>query len=395
MLICLDKREGPLGIHVLPYCDDEEQCEGLIIKEIVNGGRIDQDGRFAVGDRIIEVNDQTLLNVNFETAQSLIGEALKDDQLKLNIVKNSRKKPTMNYTLPNDSNQTKSKMNVLNTNHFYFNNERLIDSNDVNSIKGISKDKINEDKFNELNKIRSNQVNNSKNLNNQNNLNNNKNDQRIDNSITDSSDNVFNEATPDDYTEETFKFKRNGTFNASNTRRMGKKYHIRLIKDINGLGFSITTRDNQVGQCPIYIKTILPVGAAKKDGNLKGGDRLLEVNGIEITGKSHDEALKVLRDIETGQTVDLIVSRQENSANLDHNSSNHSSFNNNKKTDKSIENKQIESTPNSKLPRQLTTDKIDSNQLDLTKIREVLSFNIPLNDTGSAGLGNIFLLIFK
>ncbi len=45
-----------------------------------------------------------------------------------------------------------------------------------------------------------------------------------------------------------------------------------------GLGFSVTTRDNVVGgNNPIYIKNILPKGAAVKDGQLKSGDRLLEV----------------------------------------------------------------------------------------------------------------------
>lgn len=46
-----------------------------------------------------------------------------------------------------------------------------------------------------------------------------------------------------------------------------------------GLGFSVTTRDNQSGDnCPIYVKNILPQGAAVVDGRLQPGDRLLEVN---------------------------------------------------------------------------------------------------------------------
>lgn len=46
-----------------------------------------------------------------------------------------------------------------------------------------------------------------------------------------------------------------------------------------GLGFSITTRDNPAGGLapPIYVKNILPKGAAIADGRLKSGDRLLEV----------------------------------------------------------------------------------------------------------------------
>jgi hypothetical protein len=40
---------------------------------------------------------------------------------------------------------------------------------------------------------------------------------------------------------------------------IGKKLEIELIKGPHGLGFSITTRDNPAGgNCPIYIKNILP-----------------------------------------------------------------------------------------------------------------------------------------
>jgi len=45
-----------------------------------------------------------------------------------------------------------------------------------------------------------------------------------------------------------------------------------------GLGFSITTRDNPAGgENPVYIKKILPQGAAIDDGRLQIGDRLLRV----------------------------------------------------------------------------------------------------------------------
>lgn len=395
MLISLDHRHrGPLGIHVLPYCnDDDEQCEGLIIKEIIQNGRIDRDGRFAVGDRIIEVNDQTLLNVNFETAQSLINNALKLDNqnLKLNIVKNSRKKQTQ-YPMPNCCKPIgdRAAPSAAQLNH---SNERLLDS-DVNLMKETPKDKLNEEKFNAFGrtKFSNNQQPVAISTNHQNNQNNHQNHNQLSsaNSSPDDSpaNGFFNEATPDDFTSDTFQ--RNGAFNASNARRVGKKYNIRLVKEPSGFGFTITSRDNQVGQCQIYIKNIMPVGAAKTDGNLKGGDRLLEVNGIDLTGKSQEEACEVLREIEIGQTVNLIVSRPE--ANFDR-SSNHSSFN--RQSDKSANDKpsgdsaSAITTPNSKLPRQLpVADRLqDANQLDLAKTREVLSFNIPLNDTGSAGLG--------
>lgn len=48
------------------------------------------------------------------------------------------------------------------------------------------------------------------------------------------------------------------------TRKIGKKFDIELTKGIDGLGFSVTTRDNPAGgQCPIYIKNILPRGDSR------------------------------------------------------------------------------------------------------------------------------------
>jgi len=45
----------------------------------------------------------------------------------------------------------------------------------------------------------------------------------------------------------------------ANTRKIGKKLEIELIKGSHGLGFSVTTRDNPAGgNCPIYIKNVLP-----------------------------------------------------------------------------------------------------------------------------------------
>jgi len=56
----------------------------------------------------------------------------------------------------------------------------------------------------------------------------------------------------------------------------------------DGLGFSVTSRDNlHDGDSPIYIKNILPRGAAIEDGRLKAGDRLLEVSVAIVATTFH------------------------------------------------------------------------------------------------------------
>lgn len=99
---------------------------------------------------------------------------------------------------------------------------------------------------------------------------------------------------------------------AANTRKLGKMIEISLKKGSHGLGFSVTTRDNPAGgHCPIYIKNILPKGAAVEDGRLKPGDRLLEVDNVTMTGKSQSEVVNILRSTTTGATVKIVVSRQQ------------------------------------------------------------------------------------
>jgi len=64
--------------------------------------------------------------------------------------------------------------------------------------------------------------------------------------------------------------------------------HLLLIAGVligsQGLGFSITTRDNPAGgENPVYIKKILPQGAAIADGRLQSGDRLLRVKYVFLS----------------------------------------------------------------------------------------------------------------
>ncbi|XP_016104278.1 partitioning defective 3 homolog [Sinocyclocheilus grahami] len=132
-----------------------------------------------------------------------------------------------------------------------------------------------------------------------------------------------------------------------------------------GLGFSITSRDVPLGgSAPIYVKNILPRGAAIQDGRLKAGDRLLEVNGVDLNGRDQEEVVSLLRATPMGGTVTLLVLRQEEAF----------------------------------LPREMNTEpamqntrewKVEDEELVLTPdgTREFLTLEVPLSDSGSAGLG--------
>ncbi|XP_025835451.1 partitioning defective 3 homolog isoform X2 [Agrilus planipennis] len=207
----------------------------------------------------------------------------------------------------------------------------------------------------------------------------------------------------------------------ANTRKIGRKIELELTKGSHGLGFSITTRDNPAGgNCPIYIKNIIPKeqGAAVEDGRLKIGDRLLEVNGIEMTGKSQGEAVSILRNVPPGSKVRIVVSRQEDVP--DNNlartvvletdercEENNVSQVLNRSLDENanaapaipplpqnhIQNQQLRQIEkNSSVAKiisqfQEANEKSEDGQIFPWKHREILTFDIPVHDSEKAGLG--------
>jgi len=173
----------------------------------------------------------------------------------------------------------------------------------------------------------------------------------------------------------------------ANTRKMGTKLELELSKDSHGLGFSITTRDNPTGgNCPIYIKNVLPKGAAVIDGRLKPGDRLLTVNGIDLVGKSQTEVVGILRNIPSGTKVKIVVSRQEDINQTAQKSTQENEKTNDKGVYSSVENQVIElngKSTNVDIPDFVK----DEAQTFSLSHKDILTFNIPVHDSEKAGLG--------
>uniref|UniRef100_S4RAG3 PDZ domain-containing protein n=1 Tax=Petromyzon marinus TaxID=7757 RepID=S4RAG3_PETMA len=95
-------------------------------------------------------------------------------------------------------------------------------------------------------------------------------------------------------------------------RHSGRRFRVQLQKGPEGLGFSLTSRDTPVsGLGHVYIKHILPRGAAIADGRLHAGDRLIMVNGVDVSSMSQDQVVSILRGVHPGSSVDLLVSRHD------------------------------------------------------------------------------------
>ncbi|XP_032880228.1 tyrosine-protein phosphatase non-receptor type 13 isoform X3 [Amblyraja radiata] len=88
----------------------------------------------------------------------------------------------------------------------------------------------------------------------------------------------------------------------------GDIFQVELAKIENSLGLSVTGGINtSVRHGGIYVKAIIPDGAAEADGRIRKGDRVLSVNDISLDGVTHKQAVETLRS--TGQVVTLLLEK--------------------------------------------------------------------------------------
>uniref|UniRef100_A0A8C4F8U8 Protein scribble homolog n=1 Tax=Dicentrarchus labrax TaxID=13489 RepID=A0A8C4F8U8_DICLA len=87
-----------------------------------------------------------------------------------------------------------------------------------------------------------------------------------------------------------------------------------LMRNDKGLGFSIAggkgSTPYRTGDTGIYISRIAEGGAAHRDSTLRVGDRVISINGVDMTEARHDQAVALLTG--TSPTIALLVERDPN-----------------------------------------------------------------------------------
>ncbi|KAJ8272709.1 hypothetical protein GJAV_G00092490 [Gymnothorax javanicus] len=85
-----------------------------------------------------------------------------------------------------------------------------------------------------------------------------------------------------------------------------------LVRNDKGLGFSIAggkgSTPYRPGDNGIYISRIAEGGAAHRDNTLHVGDRVISINGVDMTEARHDQAVALLTS--TSPTIALLVERE-------------------------------------------------------------------------------------
>ncbi|XP_059585133.1 partitioning defective 3 homolog isoform X9 [Alligator mississippiensis] len=308
---------GPLGIHVVPFSARGGRTLGLLVKRLEKGGKAEQENLFHENDCIVRINDGDLRNRRFEQAQHMFRQAMRAPIMWFHVVPAANKEQ---YEQLSQSEKNTYYSSRFSPDSQYADN-KSINNAGLHTLQRISRAGNQSDQTDSYSQL-PHSVNSSG---------------KPPSGLAPSPQKVLTSIANSGY----------------NTKRIGKRINIQLRKGTEGLGFSITSRDVPIGgSAPIYVKNILPRGAAIQDGRLKAGDRLIEVNGVDLTGKTQEEVVSLLRSTKMGGTVSLLIFRQEEAFH----------------------------------PRELKAEEED---LVLTPdgTREFLTFEVPLNDSGSAGLG--------
>ncbi|XP_052348673.1 partitioning defective 3 homolog B-like isoform X2 [Oncorhynchus keta] len=317
---------GPLGIHVVPYVSSlSGRALGLHIRGVEENSRSKREGIFQDDECIVKINDTELMDKSFTQAQEVFRHAMRSPMVRLEVVPVSNRERYEKSLIGQLFNQPGSPKVTPKTS-----------SKEPPSIKPAFKPS----------------------------------DSPTARMAEDSSSlegrpmgsphlahpvPVSVSPVPKEKSDSPL-LKRSPTFSTLvgfTSKKGGKRLKIDLKKGPEGLGFTVVTRDSSVhGPGPILVKNILPRGAAVKDGRLQSGDRILEVNGVDISRRSQEELVSMLRSTRQGDCVALLVARQEDVF----------------------------------LPRELKEEEARAVLLS-EEGKEQLMFEVPLNDTGSAGLG--------
>ncbi|KAJ8372559.1 hypothetical protein AAFF_G00281360 [Aldrovandia affinis] len=264
---------GPLGIHVVPYCSSlSGRSLGLHIRSVEENSRSKKDGIFQEDECIVKINDTELMNRTFAQSQEVFRQAMRSPKVRLEVV------PVLNR-----EHYEKSLIGQLYT---------------LEQPEGVPKVAMPHPlKAEPIAHPREDQ---------------------------DSLETALTAPHPTPPSARPKGKPRDNPLLKSGpslpppphggvaNKKGGRKLKVGLRKGPEGLGFTVVTRDASVhGPGPILVKNILPRGAAVKDGRLQPGDQILEVNGVDFSGRAQEQLVATLRGTRQGETVTLLVSRQE------------------------------------------------------------------------------------
>ncbi|XP_010333076.2 tyrosine-protein phosphatase non-receptor type 13 isoform X7 [Saimiri boliviensis] len=250
---------------------------GIFISSITPGGPADLDGCLKPGDRLISVNSVSLEGVSHHAAIEILQNAPEDVTLVISQPKEKTPKvPSTPVHLTNGMKNYMKKSSYM--------QDSAIDSSskDHHWSRGTLKH-ISESSFG------------------------------LSGGLREGSESSSSVCTSNKMNFKTF---------SSSPPKPGDIFEVELAKNDNSLGISVTVLfdkggvNTSVRHGGIYVKAVIPKGAAESDGRIHKGDRVLAVNGVSLEGATHKQAVETLRN--TGQVVHLLLEKGQSPTSKEH-----------------------------------------------------------------------------
>ncbi|XP_024913875.1 FERM and PDZ domain-containing protein 2 [Cynoglossus semilaevis] len=253
-VICLTLKKDPkLGLGIVIVGEDAVGCYdlGIFIASIVPGGPADKDGRIQPGGRLISLNHVSLEGVTYSEAAEVMQSTPEEVQL---IISQSKVRSSPN-SVPSPLLRNCESQSVL-----------MADGrSDNNSL-----------------------------------------DESVSLTMTPKTTNRLH--VPCDL--RVLGPQDGCSMSSSLNCGRSEEISVELRKITGSLGISISGGvDTNLLNGAIFIKRLVPGGAAERDGRLHTGDRLLEVDGVNFQGFSYQQAVDCLS--KTSEVVTMVVERDQ------------------------------------------------------------------------------------
>ncbi|KAJ3611336.1 hypothetical protein NHX12_021352, partial [Muraenolepis orangiensis] len=254
---------GPLGIHVVALSSVDIRTNGLLVKRLERGGKAQQEGLFQEGDCIVRINKGDIRHLRFEQAQNMFRQAMRTPRILFHVVPASLRPQ---YELLSAQDMLASP--PCNRVRFSQDPRRPTPppgdrpTGTVSPPGGGALERA---------QHRTSRAGEHPNVPNHNTPE----PCRRYSGVPPDPPARSPPVPPDTSPSLQRRVSSSPSSASSYSSRSGRRLHVQLKKGPEGLGFSITSRDVPIsGSAPIYVKNILPRGAAIQDGRLKAGDRL-------------------------------------------------------------------------------------------------------------------------
>lgn len=273
---------------------------GIFVKTVTPGGPADQDGRIKPGDRLIAINDQTVHGM--QQAVQLIREA--KNFVKLCV---SKIKPpgSVRRNIYDDVIPTKLKSSIADPSDLFIYQSNIHKSNSSHDGSGDSfDDNVNSlphtdvytadvSTMSQIESIKSEIVETVPE------------NYAPDNTVIDGTesetdsdlDQVIESVQIESQSKQLHQEKQSESVHKIKENETIETYEVYLTKKDGSFGLNVTGGVNtSVRHGGIYVKSLIPDGAAEIDGNIHGGDRILEINGKSLVGVTHRQAVEIIKD---------------------------------------------------------------------------------------------------